>query len=147
MMEIGAALTSAKTLYDTARAAMEARDDAKLKTAMVELQGKLHDATQAAITSISEAMTLQKDLRAAQDELAEIKRKQADRERYALTQLPGEGKQFAFARKPSAEGEDEPPHYLCQGCYDKGFKFVLQGTEGQFWWEYSCPGCKTTLRL
>lgn len=147
MMEIGAALTSAKTLYDAARAAMEARDDAKLKTAMVELQGKLYDATQAAITSISEAMALQNALRAATDELNEMKRKEADRERYTLTQLPGEGKQFAFARKPSAEGDDEPPHYLCQGCYDRGLKFVLQGTEGQFWWEYSCPGCKTTLRL
>ena len=145
MMEIGAALTSAKTLYDTARAAMEARDDAKLKTAMVELQGKLHDATQAAITSISEAMTLQKDLRAAQDELAEIKRKQADRERYALTQLPGEGKQFAFARKPSAEGDDEPPHYLCQGCYDKGIKAVLQGGDFYNTKTYDCPNCKQTI--
>jgi hypothetical protein len=145
MMELSTALSGAKTLFEVARAAMDARDDAKLKSAMTELHGKLYDATQAAMESAFQSAALQEVLLAAQNECAELKRKAAERERYAIAQIPGQGKVYAYARKPTQDGDEEPTHYLCQPCYDKGIKSVLQPSKFHGGMEYLCTCCKTKL--
>ena len=145
MIEIGAALSGIKALYDAARLAIDARDDAKLKSAMMEMQGKILEAMESALNSKTQAMTIQDALHAAQDELKQIKGKAADRDRYTLTLMPGDGKQYAYASQPHQDGKHYPPHYLCQGCFDKGLKFVLQGSEFYGGTNYDCPGCKTRL--
>lgn len=145
MIEIGAALSSAKSLYDAARVAIDARDDAKLKSVMIDLQGKLFDAMQAAMESATQAMAMQNELRSAQDELAKLKAQTAERNRYALTVVPGQGKQYAYASQPGQGGQSEPPHYLCQACYDKGIKAVLQSTEFYGGDQHECPSCHMKL--
>lgn len=136
-----------ESLVDVARTALDARDDAKLKSTMNELHGTLYQAMQAAMTSTAFAMETQNALRSAQDELAQLKTKAAERERYALAQIPGEGKQYAYAAQPTQTGKNEPPHYLCQPCYDKGVKSVLQMTESEIGSLYTCNCCKTTLYI
>lgn len=145
MIEIGAAISGIKALYDTARMAIDARDDAKLKAVMIEMQGKILDAMEAALDSKSQAIAIQNALHATQDELKEIKSKAAERNRYALTQMPGEGKQYAYASQPHQGGQNEPPHYLCQPCYDKGIKSVLQSTEFYGGYQHECPCCHMNL--
>lgn len=145
MIEIGAALSGIKALYDATRIAIDARDDAKLKLLMVDMQGKILEAMEAALASKSQAMTIQNALHVAQDELKEIKAKAAERQRYTLTKIPGQGKQYAYASQPEQGGQNEPPHYICQPCYDKGIKSVLQGTEFYGGNQLECPSCQMKL--
>ncbi|MEN9316503.1 MAG: hypothetical protein RIS35_2896 [Pseudomonadota bacterium] len=124
MVELSMALTGARALLDTARAAIEARDNAKVQAALSDLQTKLHDATSAALASAERAMDLQTALVAAQRANADLEAKLADRTLYRLHELrPGA---FVYAAQRSGEGVDPPQHYICQNCYDKGVKSVLR---------------------
>ncbi len=146
-MEIATAISGAMTAYQALKLAVDARDQSKLQQSMADMQQRLIEAMQAAMSATSEAMALQKSLLAAQDELENYKRKTKDREGYTLRKIPGEGKFYAYASEQSDGGKDEPHHYLCQGCYDKGQKFVLQVSGYYGGLNYSCPGCKTVLSV
>lgn len=142
MIEIAGALTGAKTLLDMAKAALDARDDAKVRQALIDAQGQLLEAMSAALDIKTRASALFEQLEAAKGEVRELKAQIEDRARYALTEIrPGA---HAYASKPAQEGQGEPAHYLCQPCYDKGVKSVLrsepprEGRNGS----YTCPAAQ-----
>jgi len=140
MIEITGALTAARALAELAKVAIDARDDAKAKAAIADLQSKLFDATSAALAMAEKASALQTALSEAQREKAEIEAKLHDRASYALHEIrPGA---FVYAAKAGGDvAADRPAHYLCQPCYDKGVKAVLRfsparsGTNEM----YACP--------
>jgi hypothetical protein len=124
MVEITAALSSARALLDLVKGAVDMRDDAKAKAALAELQTKLFDATSAALAMAEKAAALQTALSEAQREKSEIEAQIKDRAAYALHELvPGA---HVYASQPVAGGADGPVHYLCQPCYDKGVKAILR---------------------
>jgi len=123
MLEISSALAGARGLVDLASTALAARDHAKVQEALQGLNEKLLALTTVALANAEKAMTLQASLVEAQHINAELERQIADRERYRLQAItPGA---FAYRSQPQAEGDD-PAHYLCQPCYDKGIKAVLR---------------------
>lgn len=124
MIEISAALASAGQILGIAKAGLDARDDAKVKAALTELQMKLFEATSAALAMAEKSAALQTALSEAQREKAELERKAEDRAMYRLHKL-GAGA-FAYASQPALDGNGPPQHYLCQPCYDKGVKTVLR---------------------
>lgn len=86
---------------------------------------------------------LQEKLRVAESELTEMKRMKLERDQYTLVQITDgiwayRSKAVSEAGKNGLDSE-QPPHYICQGCFDQGKKFVLQ-LVGASW---QCPGCKT----
>lgn len=128
MIEITAALTAARSLLQLASDALNARDDAKVRMALSELQSKLFDATSAALAMAEKASSLQSALSESEREKREVKATLEERGSYELHELePGS---FAYASKASAERPGVPQHYLCQPCYDKGIKAVLRFAPG-----------------
>ncbi len=139
MEELNFALTHAMQLVGLAKLAIEARDDAKAKSALMELTLKLNEVSISALASTEKAMTLQNALREVQDENRALQLQAEERQRYTLAELcPGA---YAYKRKPAQEGDDTPPHYLCQPCYDKGVKAVLRFQEARTGTDahYTCP--------
>ena len=122
-MEIGAALSSLSATLGLAKSALEARDEAKIKAALADFNEK-HLALYTAALHLAEKLaTAQTALGDLQREAAELRAQRDDRARYALYEVkPGH---FAYRSTPSADRPNDPPHYLCQTCYDKGVKSVL----------------------
>lgn len=145
MIEIGAALSSARALLNIATAAIEARDDAKLKAALIDLNSKLMDASLVALNTIGKSAELQAALHVAQREKADLQRQIDERSRYTLAKISEDREVFAYVSQPAQEGDDAPPHYLCQLCYDKGVKAVLQGGDFYGAKTYDCPNCKQSI--
>lgn len=145
MIEIGAALTSARALLGIATAAIEARDDAKLKAALIDLNAKLMDASLMALASVEKSAQLQAALHVAEREKAELQRQIDERGRYTLAKLSEQSGAIAYASQPAKEGGDVVAHYLCQLCYDKGIKSILQASEFYGGTNYECMNCRTTL--
>jgi len=124
MFEISSALAAAGTLLGIAKGALEARDEAKVREALSEIQVKLFEATSAALDIAGKASALQGALSEAQDENRVLKAQAAERETYTLAELRTGA--YAYARSDPQGGQHHEPPYLCQACYDKGLKAVLR---------------------
>lgn len=140
MMEITAALSSARTLLGLAKTAVDVRDDAKLKAALAGLQDKLYDATSAALVMAQTAAALQLQLSQTQQVQRELEAKLLDRTMYRLDQLrPGA---FAYRAQPDLNRPGDMEHCICQPCFDAGIKAVLQYEAGTAAWtngHWRCP--------
>ena len=121
--------------------AIEAKDSTKIKAATSDLYDRL-------LAAASDNLSLTKGLRELEAALAESERKNThlqakleDRESYVLRKTPKGF--FVYSFEPRGDSKDEP-HDLCQRCYDKGIKSVLQPVSGTV--VVSCIECKTIYR-
>jgi hypothetical protein len=122
MLEFSAALSAARASLDLLKGAVAARDDAKIQAAIADMATRLTDATLAALSSAEKASSLQAQLQALQRDKEGLEAKLVERSMYELHEVrPGA---FVYKLKAQAQGEN-PPHYLCQHCYDKGIKSIL----------------------
>lgn len=124
MIEIGPALTSAAALLGIARGALDARDDAKVREALTEMQQRLLDAMSGALDMASKAAAFQEAAREAQDELRVLKAKAEERDAYTLAEIRSGA--YAYARKNPDGGDHHKAPYFCQPCYDNGVKAILR---------------------
>lgn len=139
MVEITAALTGARAAFELIKAAVAARDDAKLQAALADMGARLTDAILSALASAEKAAALQAALSAAEREKAEAHAKLLDRAQYTLHEIrPGA---FVYRSQPVDGGSHPPQHYLCQPCYDGGVKAVLRHVDGGdgFAHKLECP--------
>ena len=139
MIEITAALTSARTLLGLAKDALDARDDARTRQALSDLQIKLFDVTSAALAMAEKAAAVQSALSMAQDEQRKLQAQALDREQYTLHELRAGA--FAYASHAQDAGSQQSQHYLCQPCYDKSIKSILRYAPGgeYFYGKWTCP--------
>jgi hypothetical protein len=143
MAEIAAGIQALVGLRTIAGGLVGLHDLSLLGGIQTEMNGKILDA-QAAMLTLQATLSTQRDeIDSLKSELAEFKRKASERERYELYPLrPG-----AFVYK-LRDGVDPPEamHYLCQPCFDKGVKAVLErGMTGDKRWMESCPICEHYL--
>lgn len=139
MLEITTALSGTQSVLQLLQTAIQARDDARLRAALADLDVKLHALTVASLASAEKAAALEASLRAAERVQRELEVQLADRATYQLQEIrPGA---FAYAPKPEHEGPQLPQHYVCQPCYDKGVKAVLRYEPGGEWatGKWTCP--------
>lgn len=127
MMEIAAALSGIKGAIDLAKAAVDARDDAKAKEAINGMIGLLLEANISALAMSDEARRLSADLDAASRELREVRQRQGERDQYRLQQIARGRYVYDFV----GDGGGTPGHYLCQNCFDTGIKSVLRLDPGR----------------
>lgn len=125
-----AGLTYAKTL---AGLLVDERDRQKAAAIQVELTEKIIGAQ----VQLSEVLATIVDKDATIHRLTERNRDleaaQREKERYGLQKVGSTGV-LAYALRPSTElleRKDEPPHFICQICFDGGKKSVLQPSGGQ----------------
>ena len=124
LVEMGSALASARSLVDLAKSAIDARDDAKVRSALIELQAKLMDAMSAALLAQEKNASLHQQVTSLQGQVQDLKLQLENRQRYRLTPIcPGA---YAYTDAPGQSGQDAHAHYLCQPCFDKGAKSVLR---------------------
>ena len=128
--------------------ALQSRDHAVLQQALLEVSGKL-------LAAGSDALTIQMDqIKFAQmyaaiqqrtheleAEIAELRRANADFEKYELFEL-SEGV-FVYSKRPDTK-RTEPAHYLCTRCRNEGKKSVLNRVESSTSVVHRCPTCDVT---
>ena len=151
LMDIPGFLTGITFATNAYKAAVELQDEAKIIAATYELQAQLTIAgahclamNEKVAAATDSERTLKSRVRDLEDEIAELKRRTAERERYELVQdFPGT---FTLRIKEAARGA-EPAHHICPGCMDnKALKSILQ-SENTAHTFYKCPACDTLYRM
>ena len=121
--EISAAVASAKTALEIAKAAHGLSNYNELVAAVSEVNAKLMEATVIALASLEKQSALTSEITELKEKLRKFDRFERETERYILEPLPFGG--FAFALKKGMEN-GQPPHYLCATCMNKGEMIILQ---------------------
>ena len=127
--EISAFVSSAGALTEIVKSVISARDSgisasvkADLTERLLQSQPQLSQVLGAIIEKDGLIQTLSERVRALEAE-------QNEKARYRLAKLGTLGEQFAYQLRPVTElveRTDEPPHFLCQPCFDAGKKSVLR---------------------
>lgn len=138
--EISAAVTSAKTALDIAKAAHGLTNYNELVAAVSEVNAKLMDATVVTLASLEKQSALASEVSDLKESLRKIENWESQMQRYALFAFPTGA--LAYALQPGME-QGQPNHYLCAACVDKGQKSTLQ-PQGRL---LHCPECKTNIAV
>jgi hypothetical protein len=154
-MNIPEAIAAAKGAYDLVAVGIAARDDAKVKSALADLQAKLLDALSIAVTQVQSTHTLELELQKlrvdaikAEARQAELERQLEQRSQYKLTEV-AQGKLVRELVEPS-KAKVSNPKYFCATCYGEGreipLNFIAKDLYGGS--QLSCPTNKQhTLHL
>ncbi|MCK1545779.1 hypothetical protein IVB12_28530 [Bradyrhizobium sp. 179] len=108
-------ITALKSAFDLTKGLKDVDDRVRLNDARMELQQKILDAQEAQSALLEKLGNLEK-------ELALLKSWEADKQRYALTDM-GSGV-LAYKVKEGHEN-GEPSHSLCSSCYNDSHKSIL----------------------
>lgn len=130
-MNIPEALAAAKGAYDLVAIGIAARDDAKVKSALADLQAKLLDALSIAVTQVQSTHALELEVHKLRMEAvkaearnAELERQLEQRSQYKLTEIaPGK---LAQELVEPAGSKASSPKYFCATCYGEGREIPLQ---------------------
>lgn len=128
-LEISTAISSLSAAIGLARGAMEARDDAKVKEAIIDMSNRLFSIHEAASKLAAENQELQL-------QITKLKQEQIDRERYVLREV--DVGCFALLYQPITD-DPTPLHYICQACFSLGKKIVLRAEERMYGANLCCP--------
>ncbi|MDP2808678.1 MAG: hypothetical protein Q8O34_00850 [Rhodocyclaceae bacterium] len=152
MGSIAAALSGIKQIKDVAEAAIDAKQALEVDRVKVELLPAIVQAYTQLLEARSAQADLAERLREAEDAVRRAHEDLARREdwateaaRYRLLAVGDHA--HAYALKPEAAGE-EPPHYLCQSCYQDQKKLILQfsGYEAGCR-RLACPRCQSAILI
>lgn len=126
MLEISAAMSAMRAAIDFTKIAVEARDDAKIKTAMGGMAERFMDLQLKALSMADTLLNLQKQLSDALAKNEDIEKQISKRALHVLTEVrPGA---YVYAYNP-LPGEHGAAHYKCQICFDAGQDSVLVRAE------------------
>lgn len=142
MTAAAAAFSSVKTAYDIAKAANSLQVSTEVRLAITEMLDKLLDAKVQAHDAFEKENALLQQVRDLEAEIARIKTQAAELENYEPRIFhPGV---TTYMLKASLAA-NKPPEKLCQNCYAKGEKAVLNPTNRveQRYRLHICPSCKT----
>ncbi|WP_052236201.1 hypothetical protein [Bordetella avium] len=150
-MDLPGFLTGITFATNAYKAAVEIQDEAKIIAATYDLQAQLTIAgahclamNEKVAAAADSERTLKSRVRDLEEEIADLKRRATERERYELVQQhPGT---FTLRIKESARGT-EPMHHICPGCMDnRSMKSILQ-SENSSHTVLKCPACQTSYRV
>ncbi|HEY8871812.1 MAG TPA: hypothetical protein VIM52_02200 [Stellaceae bacterium] len=136
--EVYAGIGAFKAMFDMAKGLKDIHDTTIRNGAIIELQEQI-------LSAQAQQSELIDRLRALEKEIAEAKTWETEKRRYQLEQLPPGS--FALALKPEFSG-GEPPHYICQTCFQRGKKSILHADEHYNGIHHlSCCECSTKLQV
>ncbi len=121
--EFTAALSAIKTTTDLLKLGIEARDDAKIKSASIDLTNQLLDVQRLALESNSQQFDLEKKLHVSQERIHELEAKERLIEKYEMVEITSGS--FVYRIKEDKRG-DEPIHHVCPNCLNDAKKTILQ---------------------
>ena len=138
--EISAAVASAKTALDIAKAAHGLSNYNELVAAVSEVNAKLMDATVVTLASLEKQSALNSEIADLKEKLREVEDWEGQMKRYKLHEFPTGA--LAYALQPGME-QGQPLHYLCAACVDKGQKSTLQ-PNGRY---LKCTACNASIEI
>jgi hypothetical protein len=143
--EISAAVTGIRAALDITKAMINLRDEEAFRAKSIELQGVVLDTLEKAIEAREAHTTQVERIRSLETEVANLKAWDAEKQRYKLKGIGGQGA-VAYVLKPDARGT-ETPHWLCPNCFAQGKKSFLQNSGDMHLrtWIYKCVGCKASV--
>ena len=145
---IQGAITGLKTAAEIAKSFLELKSIAEIQGKVIELQSAILAAQSSALAAQSDQSSMVQRIRELEEEIRRVKAWEETRQRYQLTSLWNGA--FAYALKEQSKGSD-PPHWICQNCYENGRKSILQysrGHDGRHLEEhYVCAACKYKLLI
>ncbi|HZS83836.1 MAG TPA: hypothetical protein VFA50_13255 [Stellaceae bacterium] len=145
MSAIAAALAAFNTAKNIAQAMIGLRDAAAFQSKMIEFQSAILDAQNSAFAANDERAAMIERVRELETKVAKLEAWEAQKQRYKLDRLePGV---FVYTLKPEMAA-GEPPHHICQTCYERGKRSVLHADEHVNGIHHlSCNDCGAKLQV
>lgn len=138
---IQSAVVSLKTATDIVTGLAKLKIGSEVQAKVIELNGVILSAQSSALAANSDQFALLERIRKLEAEIAKMKAWEAEKQRYALTELSSGA--FAYVVKRDARAA-EPLHAICAQCYEHGRKSILQWIHGQYGnVRFTCNHCKT----
>lgn len=149
---ISAAIGAISVAKELGKAALGVRDFNEMAPVIAQLNDQLLKAQDALFRHNAELLALQQEQFETAKKLREMEETLAQRGRYSLVEV-SRG-QFAYRVNVAVEtsevgnpGRAEPLHYVCQPCFDKGIKAVLQRENFYGAIYLDCPICETKVSV
>jgi hypothetical protein len=134
-----------KSAGDLVQGIVEVRDMVKLGQLQVKLQGQIMAALAGATAAQQNELAMGEEIRRLKARVVELETWEAEKKRYILDKLPPGV--FVYSLKPEMAA-GEPPHQICERCYNEGKKFLLhQGEQRNGVYNLVCNGCRTQLHV
>lgn len=145
MSAVSALFGSLNTATEIVKSFVGLRDTAMIQGKVIELQTVILSAQSSAFAANATQTALLDQVRHLETQVASLKTWEAEKQRYQLQEM-GRGA-FAYVLKAEASG-GQPLHALCQTCYERGAKSLLQSNGAPRWDEHywACPVCKAQVR-
>ncbi len=145
--ELSAAMTAIEETAGLVKVINDAKTDAEVKAATIDLQNKL-------ITLQAECFSLGDAIRLRDEEVMHLKAKIAEfedfkrqTEGYLLNKLDSGSLVYS---KNQIVGDTEITVHLCPNCFSKKVISILQPADCSWYESYAhamCPSCKTDLKM
>lgn len=145
LVAIQGAIGSIKAAKDIAKAAIGLRDAALLQSKVIELNEAILSAQSSAVDAMAEQSEMLQRVRELEQKIARLETWEAEKQRYKLEALPP-GTHVYTLKSEMADGE--PPHHICQTCYQRGKKSILnQGETHSGTYHLRCNECDADLKV
>jgi hypothetical protein len=138
--EISAAIASAKTALDIAKAANSLSNYNELVSAVSEVNTKLMEATTVALKSLEKQTALTGEIAELKEKLRVVEDWEEQMQRYRLQSFPTGA--LAYSLKLGME-QGQPMHYLCTSCVDQKKRTTLQPKERSLY----CSVCNKSILI
>lgn len=119
---ISAGIASLKTAADMAKAVADVSTAVGVQGKVFELQRAILAAQQDTFAAQQTQSALLQDKAELEERLRQYERWEVEKTRYRLVEVGAGG--FAYTLREDATGND-PQHYICVHCYERGRKSVL----------------------
>lgn len=146
-MDVSALVSSVSGATQLVKALVNERDRQKAATIEIQLTDKLSQA-QIQLTQVLGAV-IEKDghIQTLTERVRELEAEQSEKARYRLAKVGTVGDFFAYELRPPTElveRADEPPHLICQPCFDIRKQKSILRLVGNY---CTCNSCSKTERI
>jgi hypothetical protein len=148
LTDLSSALGSLQSASSIIKTLSGLRTDSESSAQLAELNRQIMAAQTSAIQANTAQFALIERVRKLEADIVSFETWNTEKKRYELKEISRGS--FAYILKEDARGS-EPIHHICQICYEKGNKTILQlkhpGIASQFGkrYVYYCPSCKTEI--
>lgn len=144
--EFSSLISTALTLKELGVALVGERDRHKAAAIEADFTKRLLEIQTQLMQVLGAVVEKDQTINTLLDRVRKLEADKTERDRYRLTNVGTVGQFVAYELRPAVELQaraDEPPHFLCQPCFDAGKKSVLRINHGNA----LCSVCKRNVTI
>ncbi|MFL9810001.1 hypothetical protein EQ845_10690 [Pseudomonas putida] len=138
------AVASANAAKEISKSLITLRDEGMIRSRVFDLTNSLMELQQQMMQAQVEQMELVRRVAELEQALQAAAQSSDVRQRYELHKFPNGS--FAYTLKSEFK-DQEPEHYACSNCFEKGERVTLQRAAGTGWKGLRCPRCEKPIVL